>query len=50
MYVSCDVCRTLSMLKQFPSNVSVTAVTADYYDQRLPSALNKVRMQSATLI
>jgi hypothetical protein len=39
----CDcVFRTVLQLKAFPSNVSVTVVTGNYYDDQLPSVLNKV--------
>ena len=29
------------MLKRFPDNVTVTVITGNYYDEQLPSALNK---------
>ena len=35
--------RTIFMMKAFPANVSVTVITGNYYDEQLPSALNKVR-------
>ncbi|KAL8572158.1 hypothetical protein ACOMHN_057833 [Nucella lapillus] len=33
--------KTLRMMRAFPSNVSVTVMTGNYYDEQLPSALNK---------
>ena len=38
--------RTLWRLKQFPANISVTVVNGNYYDEQLPSALNKVSYSS----
>ncbi len=35
-------CRTVGLLKQFPADVTVTVITGNYYDEQLPSALNKV--------
>ncbi len=34
--------RIINMMKQFTSNVTVTVITGNYYDEQLPSALNKV--------
>ncbi|XP_064642934.1 uncharacterized protein LOC135497133 [Lineus longissimus] len=33
-------------MKSFPSNVSVTVITGNYYDEQLPSALNKAWAKS----
>ncbi|XP_076437551.1 uncharacterized protein LOC143276788 [Babylonia areolata] len=33
--------RTLRMMRGLPSNVSVTVMTGNYYDEQLPSSLNK---------
>ena len=34
--------RTMMTLKPFPSNVSITVINGNYYDEQLPSTLNKV--------
>lgn len=36
----------LFSMKAFPSNVSVTVITGNYYDEQLPSALNKAWAKS----
>ncbi|XP_013395840.1 uncharacterized protein LOC106162942 [Lingula anatina] len=38
--------KTLYLLKPFPQNVSVTVITGNYYDEQLPSSLNKAWAKS----
>jgi len=34
--------RTAKMIKNIPSNVTVTVITGNYYDEQMPGPLNKV--------
>ena len=34
--------RTVKMMKNIASNVSVTVITGNYYDEQMPGPLNKV--------
>ena len=38
----CYLFRMLWRVKQFPSNISITIVNGNYYNEHLPSELNKV--------
>ena len=42
VFISCSF-RTAFLVKPFPKSVSVTVLTGNYYDEQLPSSLNKVR-------
>jgi len=38
--------KTVMMMKAFPSNVSVTVINGNYYDDELPAPINKAWAQS----
>ncbi len=42
--------RTVYSVKPFPQDVSVTVITGNYYDEQLPSSLNKVRDWSSIIV